>query len=755
MKYLDWRNIKLSIRSKLIIGFSVVLLILIISTFLILSRLQHTKDFAKVLTNRNLPTFENIAAINLSVQQSLAALRGLMLTGNEKFIHERKRAWTVIDTSSNALDKLSGKWKNKELKARWDGAKGYLNQLRIAQQKIEKITNTPEDNQSLTMIKQALMPKFEAVLGNITAMINQEKQQAASDERRKIFGDMADFRGNVSNAIASVQLYALTDNPSTAQQVQKFLTEAKLARNNIEKYSSLMTFDQKNKWRALSVDFRTLGSLVDKVIAMRQKKDWSQSQYLLVTTAIPVVDKLKAVMGDMRKTREHTITTALGENLDASVSELEASLNTLTTVQWVLLFIAVGIIAMTTWFLTRSIVYPIRYSIEVARRIAEGDRDFSIHVEGNDETTELLLSLQKMQKSIMNVEQELRSSEDKVQRLLNNLQERISEYKDFISIVSRGDLTKTLEVDGDDDLAQLGQYLNDMTNDMSTTASQIVVATQEISTGIRQLESAAASQAASAAEQASSVTELISVIEEIKTTSQQTLAKASELGQTAADTKNQGEKGQKSIAEMLAAMTVLQKKMSLISQNIIGLSDQTQQIGQITNVVSDIAKQSKMLALNASIEAAKAGEAGKGFAVVATEVKNLAEKSQGSTENVRVLLSDIQQATEKAVLATEEGSDSVQVNVDHANLSGEIIEALTAVIDKSTMSSELIVAAVKQESAGIDQVVMSVQEIDSAVKQFSISTEQMTQASSNLASVVEALKDTANFYQLPSRKETK
>ena len=130
------------------------------------------------------------------------------------------------------------------------------------------------------------------------------------------------------------------------------------------------------------------------------------------------------------------------------------------------------------------------------------------------------------------------------------------------------------------------------------------------------------------------------------------MEKAKVLGDVARQTKDKGNLGIQSVEKSIQSMKALYDKVHIISQSILDLSGQTQQVGEITAVVNTLAQQSKMLALNASIEAAKAGEAGKGFAVVASEVKNLAEQSEQSTSQVQKILEDIRHGAEKSVMVT-------------------------------------------------------------------------------------------------------
>jgi len=201
------------------------------------------------------------------------------------------------------------------------------------------------------------------------------------------------------------------------------------------------------------------------------------------------------------------------------------------------------------------------------------------------------------------------------------------------------------------------------------------------------------------------------------------------------------------VEQAVAGMGVIRERVENIAHTILALSEQTQQIGEITDVVSSIAQQSKMLALNASIEAAKAGEAGKGFAVVAAEVKELAIQSQQSTAQVQKILQDIRRATDRAVMATEEGNRRVDAGVILVEKSGEMMKQLSEVIDETVRASRQIVAAVQQEVIGIDQVSNSMNEINKVTSQFVSSTQQTQDAAINMNEVAERLKACVSIYK--------
>ena len=120
-------------------------------------------------------------------------------------------------------------------------------------------------------------------------------------------------------------------------------------------------------------------------------------------------------------------------------------------------------------------------------------------------------------------------------------------------------------------------------------------------------------------------------------------------------------------------MSTVKEQVESLAENVLALTEQAQQIGEIIATVNKIAEQTNLLSLNAAIEAARAGEHGKGFSVVASEIKVLADQSKKATAQVRQILGDVQKATGSAVLAAEDGTKSVSGAIKVVNQSGETI----------------------------------------------------------------------------------
>src|SRR5690606_7180684 len=169
--------------------------------------------------------------------------------------------------------------------------------------------------------------------------------------------------------------------------------------------------------------------------------------------------------------------------------------------------------------------------------------------------------------------------------------------------------------------------------------------------------------------------------------------------------------GTEAVAETIAGMEVIRRRVGDIADNILVLSEHTQQIGEIIATVNSLADQSKMLALNASVEAARAGEEGKGFAVVALEVRNLADQNRDATVQVREILGEIQRSTNTAVMVTEEGSKGVDQGQVLVNGAGDAIRELSNAIEEAAMAAMQIAASTRQQTIGMDQLTQAIRSI--------------------------------------------
>jgi len=563
------------------------------------------------------------------------------------------------------------------------------------------------------------------------------------------FESIQNINISLLESLASLQAWMRTRGNIYKQQQVSIWQHMNVNIASINGYSSKWKSQNlKAKWAKIKKLLIELESIQTQIREMPISN--LNSEILLGEKVLPISIEVKKLLGGLgvNALNDTGLANVLNNQLRADVVGLDEDVALLKMLQIILLGIGLIIGIIVTSFTAKSIVNPIKKAIGYALKISNGERNIEIKVEGNDETSTLLISLKDMYLAICEAENKLKDKEEQVKKLYRSLETRIKTCRDYIELVASGDLTKTLTITGDDDLAMLGVHLNKMTSGLASIAKQIITASTDISVGLNQLEATTSSQATSATQQASSVSEVSAVVGKIRVASAQTLHKAQELGISAEQIYQKGESGKKAVNDIIPSMKTLQKKMGETAGTILNLNDKMKQISEITEVVSDIAKQSKMLALNASIEAAKAGDVGRGFSVVASEIRALSVRSQSSTEDVKKILRDIQKATEQVVIAADEGSELVEENVQEVEKTGGIINALAQVIQESSMASQQIAASIRQESEGIDQVVSSMSEIDQVTQQFSAASKQTSMASSKLGEVSKALAEQAKKYKV-------
>lgn len=206
--------------------------------------------------------------------------------------------------------------------------------------------------------------------------------------------------------------------------------------------------------------------------------------------------------------------------------------------------------------------------------------------------------------------------------------------------------------------------------------------------------------------------------------------------------------GQKSVKEILDGMNQIQRQMNQVGLNVIKLSEQSQAIGEIIATVTDISERSNLLAVNASIEAAKAGELGRGFAVVAHEIHDLAEQSKQATSKIRTILTDIQRGVSSTVVSTEQGNKSVSDAVSLAREASEAIEVLAGSIADSSKASIESASSIQEQVSGMDQISTAMVNIrDAAQKNLEI-TRQAEKTAEDLHELGTRLKNITEKFRV-------
>lgn len=220
------------------------------------------------------------------------------------------------------------------------------------------------------------------------------------------------------------------------------------------------------------------------------------------------------------------------------------------------------------------------------------------------------------------------------------------------------------------------------------------------------------------------VTETLATSEEMRVTITETARQAQAVADAAQQSMEVSGTGQDAVADTVAGMEKIRRQVEDIAQSILVLAERTQQIGEIISAVEEIADQSRLLALNASIEAARAGDEGLGFAVVAREMRTLAGQSREATTRVSGILNEIQRAANTAVMVTEEGSKGAQAGMELASRAGMAIRDLAATIEEASLVAIQIAASTHQQTNAMDQLVAAMKSIKQASTRTTVSIKE-------------------------------
>ncbi len=308
----------------------------------------------------------------------------------------------------------------------------------------------------------------------------------------------------------------------------------------------------------------------------------------------------------------------------------------------------------------------------------------------------------------------------------------ISPYITNLEAFAEGDMREQLEIPNLDAntreghmVVELGEVINSMLGRVRTVVIGVSNALQRLDSDTQAILEATSRQISMANEQDAVVTETTATVNEVRATVTETAERAQSVAETAQVSVDISRSGSTAVTETIEGMEVIRRRVEDIADNILVLSEHTQQIGEIIATVNNLADQSRMLALNASVEAARAGEEGKGFAVVAMEVRNLADQNRDATVQVREILGEIQRATNAAVMVTEEGSKGVDEGQELVNAAGDSIRDLARAIEDAATAAMQIAASTRQQTIGMDQLTQAMRTIKHATTETVSSTMQV------------------------------
>lgn len=262
---------------------------------------------------------------------------------------------------------------------------------------------------------------------------------------------------------------------------------------------------------------------------------------------------------------------------------------------------------------------------------------------------------------------------------------------------------------------------------------QIGSAVRYVQSSSAELQSAANQQATGAKEQSTAIAEITTTISELLATAKQIADSARRVSGIADDTAKAAVNGNQLVQRTNESIGAIQKQVDLIVSHMLDLGRKSQQIGGFLELINELAEQTNILAINATIEAAGAGETGKRFAVVAEEIRRLADRVGASTKEIRQLIDDIRSAVNKTVMTTEGGNKAVETGARQFAEVTTSFGQIASMVSTTTDAAREIELSTKQQSTAVEQVNVAIANVAQASRETEASSGQTLQTASELA----------------------
>ncbi len=350
-----FKNMKLA--AKLGLGFALVALCLVAAVGTTIWQVGRTTAVTDRLIELRAPTAQSSLMMLNGMNHSLAALRGWIILGKDKFKQERAKSWAdEIQPSLERMQKFSANWTDPENIERLRIITEKLEDFNRYQKEIEDIAQTVDNTPALKILFAQAAPQAAILAAKITEIIDIELTLEATPERKALLGMMADVRGTNGLALANIRAYLLSGDEKFKKQFDTLWAKNTRRFGDLMKNSTLMTPEQRKAFETFSAARKIFNPLPPKMFEIRGSAEWNLANAWLGTKAAPTAFAIKEKLDAMLGSQQQLMKT--------DMDEAKRLTSLLSTIEWILLFGGVLFAALIATMITRSITKPINRIIE-------------------------------------------------------------------------------------------------------------------------------------------------------------------------------------------------------------------------------------------------------------------------------------------------------------------------------------------------------------------------------------------------------
>lgn len=566
-----------------------------------------------------------------------------------------------------------------------------------------------EDIQKTTQIMLSSGNDVESKLGElIKAMTNSLRgyvetgNTSAAVQYTRNVANASDVLGSITNIIEELLVAERNNNMEEFARLRQELPT--ITKNFQDIYEYLLRQETRDLFNQAMSSFQTFS---------RQTESLSQLQTESAKATQARTDFFHNMYDDSVKMMELTQT-----NTTKMVNEAESSMSTGTRIVLILVAAVLIIGIIVAILITRMIVKPLSTTQRFAEAVAGGDLDRELDIRSSDETGRLAEALRTMVAS-------LKANIAEAQQKSAQAQKATEEAK--IAMNKAEEAAKEAQNAKREGMLAAANQLEGMVEIISSASTQLSAQIEQSDRG--------------ASESAQRLQEAATAMNEMNATVQEVARNAGSASAASSDTKQKAEAGEHVVQQVVQSIGEVQQVSLRLKNDMAQLNERAQDINRIMGVISDIADQTNLLALNAAIEAARAGEAGRGFAVVADEVRKLAEKTMTSTLDVSNAIRAIQESTDKSMSAVDNAVTRISEATELANQSGSALEEIVATVESTSDQVQAIAAASEEQSAASEEINRSIIEVNDMSRMTAEAMAEATQAVSDLANQAHKLTD--------------